>query len=299
MSSEALNQRFLYVPRSALYASLLAHFGLLLCFLTVKVLEHFHIHLFAPKPPIKEMYQEYIQVDVVGLPQNLVKDVDKTDATLPVVDKPLKTTDETEHEKPAPPPESTLQAPGDKVQKTKEEALKDEAQKQAEAKKKKEEEDAARKAKELKDAQQARQKALKKLKDQANREAALKALAEKKGKAGRAKLAGNLLSKGTATSGMIGDARDRYGALVTQKIREHFNIFTWQKKKGLVAVVYIEIYPTGRVRQSKIIKRSIDPTYDTAVLEAIDEAQPLPVPDDLSILDGGLTVEFRPEVPGG
>jgi TonB family protein len=299
MASDALNQRFLYVPRSALYASLAVHFGVLIAFITVQVLDHFNIHLFARKPPVKEMYQEYIQVDVVGLPQNLVKDIDKTDASLPVVDKPMKTTEENDQPKPAPPPPATMETPGDKAQKDKEEALKDAAKKQADAQKKKDEEDAAHKAKEKKDAQVARQKALKKLKDEASREAALKALSEKKGKAGRAKIAGNLLSKGTATTGMIGDARDRYGALVTQKIREHFNIFTWQKKKGLVAVVYIEIYPTGRVRQSKILKRSIDPTYDSAVLEAIDEAQPLPVPDDLSILDGGLTVEFRPEIPGG
>ena len=86
-----------------------------------------------------------------------------------------------------------------------------------------------------------------------------------------------------------------YYALVVQKIREKFNIYNWQQKKALVAVVHIELFPTGRVRSTKILKRSSDRLYDSAVLQAIQEADPLPAPDDPSVIEGGLDFEFRPQ----
>ena len=281
-SSETLNQRFLYIPRPALYASLIAHFAVLFGVVVNSVLEHYNIHIFGKKKPIHEMYQDYIQVDVVGLPQQLVKDMPKMDVTAPIVDNPAKSVEEPVKEATPTPAEDAMQLEAERK--------KEEAKKAADAKKKEEE---AKKADEKKKAQE-RDKALKKLKEEASREAALKSLAEKKGKAGRQKIAGNLTSKGTATTGKIGDMRDKYGALLVSKIREHFNIFTWQQKKNLVAVLYLELYPTGRVRQRKIMKKSADALYDSAVLEAIDEAQPFPIPEDKAVLDEGYMIEFRP-----
>src|SRR5262245_33866434 len=151
MSSEALNQKFLYIPRPALYASLIGHGLILLGLVTNAILEHFNIHLFR-RNPVKELYQDYIQVDVVGLPQNLIKDMPQTDATLPIVDKPATVKEEVEKDKPVPPPPDTMQLQNEKALKEQEAARKaEEAQKQKmaadEARKKKEAEENAKKAK--------------------------------------------------------------------------------------------------------------------------------------------------------
>jgi colicin import membrane protein len=275
MSSEALNQRFVYIPKTALIGSLIFHLTLLLAFVTVKVLDHFGIHLFKPHP--LEIYQNYIQVDVVGLPDQLINEKKSVDPTLPTVDKPKAVPE------PAPKdvvkPEEPLKSADDIMAEKKKAELKkkEEAKRVADEKEKKE-----------------RDKALKKLQDEAKREAALKALA-RNGKTGRNKLAGNMLSKGTGASGAIGTASDAYKALIYQRIKEHFNVYAWQRKKGLVSVVNFEILSNGRVRQKKVIKSSVDPLYNSAVLQAIDEAQPFPLPEDKSILNSGITIEFKPE----
>lgn len=278
MSSEALNQRFVYIPKTALIGSLIFHFSLLLAFVTVKVLDHFGIHLFKPHP--LEIYQNYIQVDVVGLPDQLINEKKTVDPTLQVVDKPKAVPE------PAPKdvvkPEQPLKSEDD-IMAEKKKAAKEEQKKKEEAKKLADE-------KEKKE----RDKALKKLQEEAKREAALKALA-RNGKTGRSKLAGNMLSKGTGASGAIGTASDAYKALIYQRIKEHFNVYAWQRKKGLVSIVNFEILSNGRVRQKKVIKSSIDPLYNSAVLQAIDEAQPFPLPEDKSILNSGITIEFKPE----
>lgn len=246
--------------------------------LTVKGLDKVGIHIFPPLKPKPQVYQEFIQVDVVGLPDQLMKDLSKFDATEEVVEKPR--AEET-------PKQVAEEDPMVLAEKAK---VAEEQKKAAAAEKEK----AQLAAKEKKQKME-REKALKKLQEEANREAALKALSRKEGAKGRAKIAGNLMSKGTSAVGSIGDARDRYVSIVGQKIKQHFNIFSWQRKKGLVAVVYIEIYPTGRVREKRILKRSIDPLFDSAVMQAVDDAQPLPIPEDASLMRQGITVEFRPE----
>jgi TonB family protein len=94
---------------------------------------------------------------------------------------------------------------------------------------------------------------------------------------------------------MIGTAKERYTGLVHEAIKEHFNIFAWQKKKNLLTLVRIDIFATGRVRGKTILKPSGDPVYDRAVLRAIDAAQPLPIPEDMSVVSDGIVVEFKPE----
>ena len=272
MSSEALNQKFIYIPTSALIISCVFHFCLLLAFVTVKVLDHFGIHLFKPHP--LEVYQNYIQVDVVGLPDQLINEKKSIDPTLPIVDKPKTVVEPAikETEKPEEPVKSD-----EDIMAEKKKTAKEDAKRLAEEKEKKE-----------------RDKALKKLQEEAKREAALKALAHN-GKSGRSKMAGNMLSKGTGASGAIGSASDAYKALIYQRIKEHFRVYAWQRKKGLVSVVNFEILSNGRIRQKKVVKSSVDPLYNSAVLQAIDEAQPFPLPEDKSILNSGITIEFRPE----
>ncbi|MFM8316352.1 MAG: cell envelope integrity protein TolA, partial [Deltaproteobacteria bacterium] len=138
-------------------------------------------------------------------------------------------------------------------------------------------------------------KALKKLQEEARREQALKNLTPKDGKVGRGKLAGNRLSQGNSAVGMIGTASDQYRALVSDAIRKHFNIYLWQQKRvALIADIYLEVYPNGRVKVRKVVKPSSDPLFDSAVLSAIDASQPLPIPEDISLLKEGFQITFKP-----
>lgn len=282
MSSEALNQKFLYIPKSALVASGILHGCALLFFVTVQVLGHFGIHLFAkPLMSTKEIYQDFIQVDVVALPDQMFGE--QFDVSQPVV------------ENPATSPEPVPDAKALDEVKTDDMIAAEDAmaeKKAAEEKAKKEAQVAKEKAEKQKKEQE---QALKRLAEEASREAALKSLAQKSGAKGRGQLKGNKLSQGTATSGMIGSPSDRYGALVKQAIQQHFSIYAWQKKKALVAVVSIKIFPNGRVRDRRLVKASPDSTFNSSVLQAIDAAQPLPIPDDLALLNDGITLEFRPQ----
>jgi colicin import membrane protein len=248
------------------------------------MLERNHLLPFSqPKKLDKDLYQNFIQVDVVALPDQLISDKTKPDTTLPIVDKPQSSKEEVKPDK------------EDPVLEAKEEAAKAkaemEAKRQADIKKKEE-----IKATQEKKRKAEQEKALKRLQQEADREAALKTLAKNQdGKKGRQKLAGNILSKGTAATGKVGTAKDQYTALVAKAISDHFNYFPWQKKKNLVAYVYLEIYKTGRLKFRKVVKGSVDPTFDSAVLQAVDESQPLPVPEDLSVISDGITIEFKPE----
>ena len=188
------------------------------------------------KKEIKEPYQSFIQVDVVALPDQLPKDMGNIDMSQPVVEKPAVPV--AKPEAPVTPPD-LMKLPDKKM-------TKDEADKKS--KKEKLEEQS---------------KALKRLQDEARREQALKALAEKAGQRGRGKLAGNRLSQGNSSVGMIGTASDQYRALVSDAIRKHFNIYLWQQKKGaLVADIYLEVYPNGRVKARRVVKASSDPLFD-------------------------------------
>ena len=75
---------------------------------------------------------------------------------------------------------------------------------------------------------------------------------------------------------------------------EGFNIFSWQQKKGLVAEVALMLQANGRVKWRKITRPSQDLMYDSAVLQAIDEAQPFPVPEDKSLIADEIRINFKP-----
>jgi TonB family protein len=254
MSSQTSTYKFIFIPRSALVASVILHLCFPVGFLTLKVLEYFNIQVFPPNRKVHEVYQDYVQVDMVALPDIPIKDLDKVDVTAPVEDKVAE------------------------AAKAEEDAMLLEAKQKLEQ--------------EIKVKEDAKKKALAKLEEEAKREAALKALAQD-GKRGRKKLKGNLLSQGAATSGNIGTPKDRYDSLIQAKIKERFIILPNQANRGLVAIVHIEIFPTGRVREKRLEKLSGDNMYDSTVMQAIDEAQPLPVPEDLSLLRGGITITFN------
>ncbi|NBX68144.1 MAG: TonB family protein [Proteobacteria bacterium] len=265
MSSSSTTQRFVNVPISSVLISLLGHVAVVFLLVSLHLVDGIS---FFNKKEIKEPYQSFIQVDVVALPDQLPKDMANVDMSQPIVDKPSTVVEKVQ----APPTPADLMklpdkkgAKEDQEKKTRQEILEQQA------------------------------KALKKLQDDARREQALKELMGKPGKKGRAKLAGNMLSQGNSAVGMIGTASDQYRALVSDAIRKHFNIYLWQQKKGtLVTDIYIEVYPNGRVKAKKVVKPSTDSLFDSAVLQAIDASQPLPVPEDISLLKEGFQITFKP-----
>lgn len=283
MGSEALNQKFLYIPKIAWIASAILHGSVVFLFLAAQILDHFGIHLFnKPMIDTREMYQDYIQVDVVALPDQMFGE--KTDTTLEVVEKPAAIVEPPAPEVEAAPPVEEADAMAEQIAaETEKKALQEKAKKEA---------DAATKAKAEK--QKAEQeKALKRLEAEASRDAAMKALAAA-GKKGRAQLKGNKVSQGTGTTGKIGTPSDRWGSLLGQRIKENFTVFQRQNKK-LQIVVFIRVFPNGRLREKRIVKPSPDAAFNAAALRAIDASQPLPVPDDPSLFDEGINLIMTPE----
>ncbi len=271
MSAETYNDDdFFVIPKPALIASVVLHLMIPASWLTFKALEFMGIEVF-PKKTVTATYQEYVQVDLVGLPDVAIKDLEKLDPTLPEVDKVA------EEEKPV-------------------EAEEDPEQMALEAaeRKAKEEKALADKAK-AKKAEEEKKQALKKLEEDQKRDAALKALMDKDGKKGRLKLKGNIVSQGTSVSGAIGTPKDQFTAILMAKVKAHFYIATFQDKKGLKNTVTIDLYPTGRVRSKKVVRGSGDSFYDSAVMQAIEAAEPFPIPEDLSLLNGGITMTFEAE----
>ncbi len=271
-AADATQQDFIYIPKAALIASVILHLMLPAGWLTVRGLEALGIQIF-PKTHIKDIYQEYVQVDLVGLPDIAIKDLEKLDPTLDEVENPAEVKEDVEEKE--------------------DELMAIEAQKKAAAAEKaKMEKEAKEKAKKIAD--EDRKKALKQVEEEMNRERAMKALLNE-GKKGRHKLKGNIVSKGTAVIGNLGTPKDQFTAIVMAKIKERFYIMPSQRDRGLTNTVHLEMYPTGRVRSKRIVTPSADRIFDSAVMQAIDDAQPLPIPEDLSLINGGITVTFRAE----
>lgn len=257
-------QIFLNIPRSALVASLFLH-GFLVLFLAIisSGPANSLLELLTGEKKTETSYQSFVQVDVVGLPDQLVNE--KMNPLLPEVAKPeVKST----------PVKETIKTDPDVME---EQNNKREKEKKKAAEKKLEEE-----------------KAMKLALEEAEREQALKGLQSKGSEKGRGKLKGNKLSEGTSTTGMVGTAKDKYVGILTETIKQQFNIFSWQQKKGLMAEVRLALLPNGRVKWRKIVKPSRDVMYDSAVLQAIDDAQPFPIPEDKGLLKDEITINFKP-----
>lgn len=292
MSQNTLNDKFVDLPSSALMVSLIIHGSLLFCIISVKALDKMGIELFPKRKDVtKQMYQSFIQVDIVGLPQNLINQPNPLDASLPVVEKPKVTPDEITKNKLVEEEMKIAKEAEAEKEKIKKSELAEKEKKQKETAEKKAKE-AEQNAKEKKSKLE-KEKALKQLEMEAKREQALKGLQAKAGKSGRGKVVGNILSEGTSTTGAIGTAKDRYKGLVGEEIKQHFNIYLWQKKKQLAAEVHLELLPSGKVKARKITKQSSDPLYDSAVLQAIDQST-FPAPDEPSILIDGIDIYFTP-----
>lgn len=258
--------QFLFrVPKSALIASLCLHLGILifLILFSSSNFSDFLRQMVGLEPKIIEA-QSFVQVDVVGLPDHTVRE--QINPLLPEVAKPeSKTSKPSQESRPIDP---------------------DIMNEKASSQKKAETEKAERKKQQ--------ERALREALEEAKREQALKGLQNESGARGRGKLKGNALSEGTSSTGLVGTAKDKYVGILTESIKQQFNVFSWQQKKGLVAEVRLLLLPNGRVKWRKIVKPSRDMLYDSAVLQAIDDAQPFPIPEDRSLIRDEITINFKP-----
>src|SRR5688572_23193927 len=86
--NEVIDQRFIDVPRYFLVISLAVHLSLPLFYGGVVMLEKMGIKLFSGNKANQiEIYQNFIQVDMVGLPDELMNQRTDVEPTLPIVDK--------------------------------------------------------------------------------------------------------------------------------------------------------------------------------------------------------------------
>jgi colicin import membrane protein len=262
---EMASHQFIKIPKPALIGSLLFHFilaGTVIFMSSTKGMSLADL-FFGKKSEISA--QSFVQVDVVGLPDQLVNE--KINPLLPEVAKP-----ETSTQKPVETKTAPKDVMEDALSKTKKEKASDKQ----------------------KEKEQEREQALREALEEAKREQALKGLQNKGGPKGRGKIKGNRLSEGTSSSGVVGTAKDKYVGILTESIKQQFNIFSWQQKKGLVAEVKLMLLSNGRVKWRKIVKPSRDLLYDSAVLQAIDDAQPFPIPEDRGLIEDEITINFKP-----
>ena len=73
--------------------------------------------------------------------------------------------------------------------------------------------------------------------------------------------------------------KNRYAALITEKLESNF-VIPIGSRPAQVPVVNIKLDPSGNVLSSRIVTGSGDFSYDQAVLSAVGNSSPLPLPQD-------------------
>jgi colicin import membrane protein len=103
-----------------------------------------------------------------------------------------------------------------------------------------------------------------------------------KGKAddGGPKVKGNVLSPGTALTGLSKLQHDNYAADLDQHIKQHWALPEWLAKRDLKAQARVQIDSRGNILGRKIVKSSGNPSYDEEVLATIDRSAPFPAPPE-------------------
>lgn len=199
--------------------------------------------LIIPSSPI-DLDANSINVDMVALPDKMPKLSPKEMAVLkdkPVVKKAVK-------EKPAPKPKPKPKKDTVNLSKRKKSAIermKEQIKKEEQQKQRAENSDAQRRA---------------------------KAIAEL--------TKGNKITKSSSLGKLDRMALNSYQGELGQHIRQFWNLPQWLKEQNLRAIALIHLDYRGVVVSRKLIKKSTNPSFDTYVLKAIDEASPFPAPTE-------------------
>ncbi|MBC7385468.1 MAG: TonB family protein [Cryobacterium sp.] len=217
-----------------------------------------------------------LRVDMVGLPDILKKDLSKVSRTVPK---------SAPKEEPA--PEPVVKAPVTPVEATRPDELILHPKK-SDKKPPKTGEKTVEKNREKKlQSALARIRALERLKDKSDDEEEDDAAVIIKG---------NQASKGSSLSGDAKEsAQSGYYDLVREGLVEFWTLPPWLGRQKLSAQVLIRIDPSGRVLETKFVKKSGNLQFDDAILATIRDSQPLPrPPKELreSLVSGGVVVGF-------
>lgn len=94
------------------------------------------------------------------------------------------------------------------------------------------------------------------------------------------KIKGNMVSPGTALTGLNKLQHDNYGADLDRHIKQHWSLPEWLAKRDLKAQVRVYIDTRGNVLERKLVKSSGNPSYDEEVLSTIDKSAPFPAPPE-------------------
>ncbi|MGZ3769275.1 MAG: energy transducer TonB [Bdellovibrio sp.] len=97
---------------------------------------------------------------------------------------------------------------------------------------------------------------------------------------GAQKIKGNILSPGTALSGLAKLQHETYSADLDRHIKQNWSLPEWLAKRDFKAQVRVYIDSRGNIIDRKIVKSSGNPSYDEEVLATIDRSSPFPIPPE-------------------
>lgn len=95
-------------------------------------------------------------------------------------------------------------------------------------------------------------------------------------------------------------ATQQAAAKIREKIRQHIMIPCGKLDPDAMTEALVDVDLGGHVKGMKLVKSSGNRKYDEAVLKAIKDAQPLPMPGDadLAAQFTSLDIGFAPGFPG-
>ena len=97
---------------------------------------------------------------------------------------------------------------------------------------------------------------------------------------GAQKVKGNILSAGSALTGLAKLEHQSYANDLQKHIKQHWALDEWLTKKDYKAQAQVFVDARGNIIGRKIVKSSGNSSYDDAVLDTIDKAAPFPAPPE-------------------
>ena len=168
-----------------------------------------------------------------------------------------------------------------RIKKAEEEAAA-ERQRQAEAEQRRKDEE-ARKERERQEAERRRQAEIERQRQENER---LRAEAEAARQA-------ELDAESARLAGMQADAKARYVYRIQQRIQSVW-VRPMTATDGIECIVNIRQLPGGEVVSVSIGRCNGDAAVQRSIIAAVEKASPLPIPDDPSVFDRNIQLEFRP-----
>lgn len=114
-------------------------------------------------------------------------------------------------------------------------------------------------------------------------------------KAGSLVIKGNIISPGTALTGLSKLQHDSYVSDLDRHIKEHWTLPEWLTTKDYKAQIRVYINSKGILVRKVLTRSSGNPTYDEYAMDTIDKSTPFPPPPEKlsAVLEvNGFTVGF-------